>query len=295
MSDTVVGWTEQVILRGQIRQSKAGLSARGPPKRRKAPRIESYRSSSILAQSMRECAHSAPVQLILIAIAQKFAWHSCCWRRVQMNNETASWGRSFKGFSARNIGAYLVAAFIALALGAVLGGVSCARQGYACGEVTLLNSSDVRRCDGTNEVCVCATQSCARRTYDLEKASGEKSGSCPDGREPNDGRACDSGYRYLNMPFAAENWAGCCVDTRHSEVLVENDAKDPLCPGAIAIVEDAGQSDATNTSSSSSGSSGGAGGSAGNGGTGGAGGVGGGGTGGTGGNGGNGTAGTGGV
>lgn len=198
-----------------------------------------------------------------------------------MSERQKSSGHKIAAGAARGwtAGAFVSLAVLTIAI-AMGGGACSSKGGYACGEGTPNNGNEVRRCDGTDEACICATQSCARKTYAMEKVGNATGGGCPDGREPNDGKVCDSGYRYLNAPFADETWAGCCVAPIHAnpETIVANDAKSGLCPGALALPdagEDGGSSSSSSSGSSSSTSgnsssgSGGAGGAGGNGGTGG--------------------------
>jgi hypothetical protein len=122
-----------------------------------------------------------------------------------------------------------------------LGTTSCTSDGgYACGEATAGNADEVRKCDGPDQVCICATHSCAQRTFDVVDASTDSGtgGStttdedlCPDGQPRYGKEPCPSNLRYLDPPFIDEQWAGCCVSQAHADNVIERGAKDPRCPG----------------------------------------------------------------
>jgi hypothetical protein len=166
----------------------------------------------------------------------------------------------------RSSGKWIGRALLLSALAPVM--IACAPRGYACGEETPLEKDSVRRCDGPDEVCICATHSCAVRTFDVPGAGADAGadagspspaassgdGACPDGRPRDDDKPCASGLRYLGSPFANEKWNGCCVDPAHATALIERDTANARCSGGGG-----GQGGAGGASSSSgSGSGGGA-------------------------------------
>jgi hypothetical protein len=89
---------------------------------------------------------------------------------------------------------------------ALLSLCSCAPSGtgFLCG-VGLDEDPDViRRCDRPHEVCVCATNSCARRVEVTEE--------------------CTSGLMYVDVPFAADDLPGKCADEKHQGWIIAEDA-----------------------------------------------------------------------
>jgi hypothetical protein len=75
----------------------------------------------------------------------------------------------------------------ALALSLVLN-FACERSAFVCAERYGTSETDLRRCDGAHERCVCYTQRCAK----------------PD-------RTCPSGYEYTDTPIGS----GKCVLDEH--------------------------------------------------------------------------------
>jgi hypothetical protein len=63
-------------------------------------------------------------------------------------------------------------------------------DGFECGEA-FGDEGAFRECTRSREVCICATNSCARREH---------------------GGDCTSGYRYVDTPFARKDVAGRCVE-----------------------------------------------------------------------------------
>jgi len=106
-------------------------------------------------------------------------------------------------------------------------------DGFRCGEPVPGTDNTFRQCDGTEQVCVCATNSCAERVETTK---------------------CASGLRYLEPPFARENigvsapGAGLlaphdCVSTLHTKWILAEGAGNVACgpsPDAGAYASDGG-------------------------------------------------------
>jgi len=102
---------------------------------------------------------------------------------------------------------------------------SCTTEGFLCGEPLRGNPSVVQSCMGANEICVCATRSCAAPVLDLVlggaagiAGSGSSAEECP--------------LRYLPSPFADPEWAGRCVPDEHLRYgrIEREDAPRAVCP-----------------------------------------------------------------
>lgn len=83
--------------------------------------------------------------------------------------------------------------------GLVVASMACdlERPGFECGTPSELDEHVVQRCTRADEVCVCATRSCAVAE--------------PQGTSDR----CSSGYRYVGQPFADATLAGECVLDDH--------------------------------------------------------------------------------
>jgi hypothetical protein len=124
----------------------------------------------------------------------------------------------------------------------------CGQEGgFDCGR-EVPGTSTVRRCDGADEVCVCATNSCARRVGILPTARDGDGGGAPlsvdgGGAGDNWGGCLDpgeTGYRYVDAPFARDGLAGNCVkaiDLRLGPIVT---ADAPACPGQVFPHEPSG-------------------------------------------------------
>lgn len=113
-------------------------------------------------------------------------------------------------------------------LGASL--VSCAQPGFECGREVPGKPGTFRRCDRSNEVCICYTNSCAVAVPKEDPNTPIDAGSA----EPT---YCTSGYRYVKQPFASKDVAGQCVEQWQLELSGDagklDQAKGQLmCPGA---------------------------------------------------------------
>ncbi len=128
-----------------------------------------------------------------------------------------------------------------LALGLVGSQVSCERQGFECGTPVDLENEIIQRCTRPDEICICATHSCAV-AVPSSVAQGEEG---------------DSRYRYVASPFAAPNLAGEWVAAEDApEPGMETDGSQ--CASAVGGADtgtagdtDAGGSSTTATSTSS--------------------------------------------
>jgi hypothetical protein len=95
--------------------------------------------------------------------------------------------------------------------------VGCKQDSFECGTPSSSDPDVITRCDRALEICVCATRSCAKKEPlppDSEPDAGDMDGGA--GPSP-----CDSGFRYVDVPFANGTWAGECVPSSH--VRTDND------------------------------------------------------------------------
>jgi hypothetical protein len=113
----------------------------------------------------------------------------------------------------------------------------CQDEGFECGRV-IDGTSTVRRCDRALEICVCSTGSCAKKVGPAAKEVREAdggSGGAPDANasaEPTEG--CETGYRYVDAPFARAHLAGECVsknDMDLTPIVPSEEAPGPACVG----------------------------------------------------------------
>lgn len=96
----------------------------------------------------------------------------------------------------------LLASGLTLALGISLCAYGCdAPRGFECGSPLPSDPVVIRSCTGANQVCVCATRSCAVAVH---VASSDGGG----GAQAYD--PCPSGLRYIDSPFARTPLA--CVE-----------------------------------------------------------------------------------
>lgn len=124
---------------------------------------------------------------------------------------------------------------LALALTALAGAGAlasgCAETGFECGREVPGKVGTFRRCDRENEVCVCHTNSCAKRVSQgavSDNASREGEAAQP---------TCPSGWLYVESPFARSNLAGKCVPQSHLQLSGDAGLKDfsegeLICPGS---------------------------------------------------------------
>lgn len=112
-----------------------------------------------------------------------------------------------------------------LVIGVVLGafsGVYCERPGWKCGTYLHGSSETIRRCNREDEVCVCASYSCA----------------VPD-------KACKkTGFRYVDDAYAAYDVRGACIeDKRDIDSALDQRKEASLCPGAGGPEQDGSASE----------------------------------------------------
>ncbi|HET9934204.1 MAG TPA: hypothetical protein VFQ35_26060, partial [Polyangiaceae bacterium] len=96
--------------------------------------------------------------------------------------------------------------------------------GFACGTQLRKDSTIIQTCTRNLEICVCATTSCAKPDLGLEDDSAGAAHASS---------KCESGYRYVEAPFADPGWAGRCVPKSHLREYpyVPNASNaGPLCP-----------------------------------------------------------------
>jgi hypothetical protein len=117
-------------------------------------------------------------------------------------------------------------------------------EGFLCGRVAA-GSNVVRTCDRALEVCICATNSCARKVGIPREQRGDAStagiaGAVTAGDEWGD---CSgprmTGYRYSEAPFARDDLAGKCVPPsalRLGDIVPSKNAPGPACPGQVENV-----------------------------------------------------------
>lgn len=136
----------------------------------------------------------------------------------------------------------------------------CQGEGFECGR-PVDGTSDVRRCDRSLEICVCATNSCARRVGPAASDDGD-AGADADSSQA-DAVECESGFRYVEAPFARRAIAGQCVPPGHlnpSHDLRHDTPNGTLCPGAELPEARAGAAGTAGTGGTAGQSAGGSGG-----------------------------------
>jgi hypothetical protein len=131
------------------------------------------------------------------------------------------------GCSGARRGAQLVLAVVM----AVVIAVGCAETGFECGREVPGKPGTIRRCDRANEVCVCLTNSCARRV-----SVGPVRSNTSDAGEARQ-QSCPSGWLYVKSPFARADVAGECVPQSHLDLSGDAGIKDfakgeLICPGS---------------------------------------------------------------
>ena len=118
--------------------------------------------------------------------------------------------------------------FLRVALAAASLSLSCRQEdGFFCGVGLEEAPESFRQCDRPHEVCVCATNSCAKRVATSD---------------------CESGLRYVEAPYARNALAEHCVEPADQGWFVEEDAtvfqcsaKRPADAGVSDGAGDAGQ------------------------------------------------------
>ena len=143
---------------------------------------------------------------------------------------------------------------ILLGLGAIFNCVlSCAEDGFACGRPLRGDSEKAQRCTAPLEVCVCATNSCARPDFQTEDIDGGLESSMAEAEETEDEGPCT--LRYVDAPFARAEWAGRCVPEGHGtadEVLDQRDGANSFCPNrAIAQTTESANDNVSDSDSQS--------------------------------------------
>ncbi len=103
----------------------------------------------------------------------------------------------------------------------------CGREGFECGTALLEDEQVVRACTRTDEVCVCATHACALPS-------------------PSTDSKCESGLKYVDVPFAPEDLANTCVAPEHASGKVLSGEKPELCESGES---ESGTGDTTSTGS----------------------------------------------
>jgi hypothetical protein len=120
---------------------------------------------------------------------------------------------------------------------------ACAEQGFECGREVPGQAGVFRRCDRAGEVCICATNSCARRVArSAGDAGAEDAGQTrANSREPGIPEAeveeCPSGLLYVAAPFARPDLADKCVPEEHRQLstpagVLSFAEGELICPGS---------------------------------------------------------------
>lgn len=101
----------------------------------------------------------------------------------------------------------------------------CQGDGFECGRY-VPGTDTVRRCDRSLEICVCATNSCARQVSPGDEQTGNAGDSQGGAGEKEPAGTCKSGYRYVEAPFAKRALAGQCVPPLDLALVapIKNDA-----------------------------------------------------------------------
>jgi len=109
---------------------------------------------------------------------------------------------------------WLATPVVALSFVVVIAGCH-ADTGFECGTPLPSDNSVIRTCDRPHEVCVCATNSCAKQETPTKD--------------------CPSGLRYVERPFISTDvQEGECVEQALTGWTVGQDATDKLCSSAAA-------------------------------------------------------------
>jgi hypothetical protein len=130
-------------------------------------------------------------------------------------------------------------------LGWALGG--CAESGFECGREVPGNSGTFRRCDRSNEVCICYTNSCARRVAVTPDGGLPSSQPSPSSAPEAKVDTCPTGLEYVDAPFAHKDLKGQCVPQAHLDLSGELGIKsfadgELVCPGAPTTPRSSGGS-----------------------------------------------------
>lgn len=109
-------------------------------------------------------------------------------------------------------------------LPALLGG--CPTSGFECGTPLASDPDQTYTCSRPEEVCICATRSCARVEHPASDAA-----------EP-----CSSGLRYVKEKIfvADDDLAGQCVDIAHAPTKISQPDVQSRCPGSPPLEETSG-------------------------------------------------------
>lgn len=124
----------------------------------------------------------------------------------------------------------------------LLGG--CPTSGFECGTPLASDPDQTYTCSRPEEVCVCATRSCARIDHPAS-----------DAKDP-----CPSGLRYVDeVAFVTDDdMVGQCVDEAHASSKIEQPDVQSRCSGSPPLIESSSGQDAETQGASSSGGTAGA-------------------------------------
>ncbi len=121
----------------------------------------------------------------------------------------------------------LVASGAAACALALLSCTASEGDGFQCGTPLPGEENTIRQCDVVHQACICATNSCAETVAATE---------------------CDTGFRYVDGPFARSDVRGKCVTAPPGDWLVKAGAGNVACRNEA----DGGGGGASSTSSSTS-------------------------------------------
>lgn len=107
-------------------------------------------------------------------------------------------------------------------------------DGFQCGTPLPGDENTIRQCDAPHQACICATNSCAKSVASKE---------------------CETGFRYVDSPFANSKLRGKCVDTPPGDWLVKAGEGNVACRNEADGGTDGGAGGASSSTSSASASS----------------------------------------
>lgn len=113
---------------------------------------------------------------------------------------------------------------------------ACTASGFECGTPLASDPALTHTCDLPEEVCICATRSCAQPEHPASDAK----------------HACESGLRYVtDKSFVTANeLAGACVDPAHKLSAIDQPDGQSRCPGSPPVPNDSA-TDGTSTGTAS--------------------------------------------
>jgi uncharacterized protein YjbI with pentapeptide repeats len=120
---------------------------------------------------------------------------------------------------------------------------ACTTSGFECGSPLASDPKLTYTCARPEEVCICATRSCARPEYPTADQRADDAELAPGTRE-SDRIVCPSGLRYVpEIDFVVDDdLAGKCVATAHApadqpELVLNQRDSQSRCPGTPPVPE----------------------------------------------------------